>query len=553
MSVGTLLHEQELTALSRQELQKLARSHEVKANSKSTVIIKQLLSKFPEGVPSVSTDATSDTPKPKIELQHSSPILPQATDVDVSTGRSSSPLSSPPPSPLSQFPLSQSTPIIHHVPDRTSPSHRIWPPAPRPSNHGEDAPNFELPSDEEEDEESVYSCETDATPHSSPETSPQPPGSPTALKHAVDVMREVSDKDKALSAKMDSLRTLANKLNRQADQLSGVLRRERESRDRLLAFVTYYIPNNNRWGERLFNGRVLTKEQAAAVKEEYLRNGGRGWKDQGRWEYEEIWGGSFRVAKNLLPPERRFADWVEIAGEEDEQEYMRLYERDQEEKAEKERTLRQQQIRDEVYRKRYADHDGDEEERYRPRRRLAAVEGLATESLVGLGPKDKGKGRMSAAQVEALGDEPDFSFGLLDADDSHEAEERRTRELMDRHLAARLAADEDSDLEEPLKDGEVIIRESGESGENGDSTAAIDVVFGATVQIASDILAGSSCDDTMRGVLEEGLRRLNVLDVRVAASLNTRELAELAARELKDLSQGNDRWKAIIGARLQDA
>ena len=213
----------------------------------------------------------------------------------------------------------------------------MWPPSPPRLPSTQPA---EVEEDDDEAESSDFSYESDETPRSSPATSPQPPGSPSAVKHAVDVIREVSEQDQGLSSRVDSLRTLANKLNRQASHLSDVLRRERESRERILTFATYYTVNNNRWGERFQNGRILTEQQAAAVKEEYLRNGGRGWKDQGRWEYEEIWGGPIRAARNLLPEGKRFADWVEIT-EDDEHDYLAMHEQEQQEKATRELELRE--------------------------------------------------------------------------------------------------------------------------------------------------------------------------------------------------------------------
>ncbi|KAJ8076600.1 hypothetical protein PM082_001023 [Marasmius tenuissimus] len=522
--------EQELVALSRQELQKIARAHQVKANAKSTIIIKQLLAKFAQRVPSDHRKSSNRTRslQPKVESRHSSPDLPSATSAGAA--QPSSPLTSLPPSPSSAASPSRAIPAMPpQTADISAAPRRMWPPSPTM------LPSAPPPEDEDEDGSSDYSHETDETPRSSPPTSPQPPGSPSAVKHAVGVIHEVSEKDKALSSQVDSLRTLANKLNRQASQLSDVLRRERESRERILTFTTYYTTNNNRWGERFQNGRILSEEQAAAVKEEYLRNGGRGWKDQGRWEYEEIWGGPIRAARNLLPVGSRFADWFEIT-EDEEHEYLRMHEREKEEKAAKEAQFREQQLRDELFRKRYAEREDNEDEqrRYNPRRRLEAVERIPTENLVGLNaPGGKGKRRMTAAEVQVH--EQEQSFQMLDEDDSLEIQERETREQD-------IFEEEEVELDE---NGNIV--KSNVDDESTRSGSKVDVVvFGAVLKMTSDILAGHPSDDDHRDAFVEGLHRLSILGKQDANKLDIQELAELANSKLRELGRENDSLKHLL-------
>ncbi|KAK1234256.1 hypothetical protein PQX77_002563 [Marasmius sp. AFHP31] len=538
------LTEQELVALSRQELQKIARVHQVKANAKSTIIIKQLLAKFPQGVPRCFPFAMTDvlvshghssnhakssnrtrSLQPKVESRHSSPDLPPVTSTGAA--ESSSPLTSLPHSPSST----------------TSSSSRYPRCATANSEHlGCSTPNVAP----------LSYCATIGT--STRATSPQPPGSPSAVKHAIGVIRELSEEDKALSSQVDSLRTLANKLNRQATQLSDVLRRERESRERILTFATYYTTNNNRWGERFQNSRILSEEQAAVVKEEYLCNGGRGWKDQGRWEFEEIWGGPIRVARNLLPVGSRFADWFEIT-EDDEHDYLRMHEREQEEQAARDTQIREQQLRNELIRKRHAEREGneDEERRYNPRRRLEAVERIPTENLVGLNaPGGKGKRRMTAAEVQAH--EQEQSFQMLDEDDSREIHERETRERTNRRIAARLAADIDSDVEDYFEEEEEveldengnIVKSNVDDGPTKSGSQVDVVVFGAVLKMTSDILAGHPSDDDRRDAFVEGLHRLSILGKQDANKSDIQELAELANSKLRELGREDDRLKHLL-------
>ncbi|KAG7091098.1 hypothetical protein E1B28_010153 [Marasmius oreades] len=519
MSIGALLNEKDLQALSRQELQNLARTHEVKANSKSVLIVEQLLAKFPDGVPSVATPA-SKHPARKLKVRHSEASVPANN-----SPTTSSPLSSPPPS------LQNCAPSAHEPIEANSNAspRKLWPPAPLVYEHGEDIPDFE--PEEDPNAPSEYSFETNATPRSPTPTSPQPPCSPTAVKHAVETMRQVSEKDNTLYAQVEGLRTLADDLTHQATQLSQVLRREREARQRILTYMTHYIANNNRWGGRVQNDHILSEDQATAVREEYLRNGGRGWKDQGRWEFEEIWGGPIKVAQSVLPVGKRAADWVEIQ-EGGEQEYLNI----RAEIDEEARRLYEKDRRDELWRKRYADRDGEDDEdenRYRPRRRLRAVQQLATESLYGLGVVDKGKRRMSANEVEVLQQEQ--SFQRLAEHDSLEAEEHLAREHMDCEIAARLAADE-CDGEEQEAEREAKIRQAREIAvDNARDAQGIHVVYGAVMKVAADILSGveqwdSETQAKKRIVLEIGLERLNVLAAEDAAHLDIGKLAELAMK-----------------------
>ncbi|KAF9259073.1 hypothetical protein L218DRAFT_699152 [Marasmius fiardii PR-910] len=330
MSINAL-NEKDLQIHSRQQLQKLARTHGVRANSKSTVIIKQLLEKFPEGVPSLSVSITPSksskrklrgkfrTPSPVIEESRTEAQLPLPAANNLATP--SSILSSPPSSPQIR------AAVLHATAEGDASPQRPWPPTSLTYNHDEDSPeNHE--AEEESNASSEYTNETDATPPSSRANSPQPPCSPTAVKHAIETMRQVSEKDSTLSAQVESLRTLADNLIHQAHQLFQVLRRERGTRQRIQTYMTYFIPNNNRWGNRVQNGEILSEVQAAAVREEYLRNGGRGWKDQGRWEFEEIWGGPFKYAQ--LPAERHGVEWVEVE-EGEEQKILNLRARLEEE------------------------------------------------------------------------------------------------------------------------------------------------------------------------------------------------------------------------------
>ncbi|EEB93341.1 hypothetical protein MPER_08013 [Moniliophthora perniciosa FA553] len=167
---------------------------------------------------------------------------------------------------------------------------------------------------------------TYGTPASSRANSPEPPASPTALKHAVEIMRQVADTDTATHKKVEELRSLGEHLADKATLLQDVLIREREQRRRILSFLLYHVSNNNRWGiGRVQNGELLPEDVPEAIREEYLRNGGRNWKDDGTWTFEEIWGDQIRMAPNLDTSENRLDDWEEV-DEVEEEEYLDRYE-----------------------------------------------------------------------------------------------------------------------------------------------------------------------------------------------------------------------------------
>ncbi|KAI3618976.1 hypothetical protein WG66_000490 [Moniliophthora roreri] len=543
-----LLNEQDLKPLARNELQKLARTFKVKANAKSVLIIKDLLTRFPEGVP-CETATTSGNAKlaPKVETpiptlpktpettawgsNRTPPKTPTRTTVRRSTHvvseLSSSPLSSPPatneqPQPSAR--LSTSTDI------------RLWPPKSRHSPRIDDpiaAPDvsdevvLEASTDPVErraDEDAMSSASgqtnvTYRTPVSSRANSPEPPASPTVLRHTVETIRQVAHKDTATHKKVEELRSLGEHLTDKATLLQDVLIREREQRHRILSFLLYYVSNNNRWGTgRVQNGELLPENVTGAIREEYLRNGGRNWKDDGTWTFEEVWGGRIRMAPSLDTSEDRLSNWEEV-DEVEEEEYLDNYEA-----AKALGRLPQQTdlYKDPMVKYFIEDHfertnhgkrraseseaGGQDDARYQARRRISE---FPTSRLVGIQKPDKGKQKMSAAEVERMENERRSEMGATqDAADAEQQEVQQQLRNLDLPLTRKLAQDKARGHQDL-------------------------VVRGAILKVATDTLKGLPVDGKQRKVLYIGLDRLGIMPMTEAAQLENKVLAEIALANLQ--------------------
>ncbi|KAK7045535.1 hypothetical protein VNI00_007367 [Paramarasmius palmivorus] len=530
-----LLNEQSLQALARHELQKLARTHKVKANSKSIVIIKDLLKKFPSGVPlevSEANVATAQAQKPAAQAEQPAPSTPAkrsrrttrkpATTTNVTPSSTHS-------SPSSASAVGQAESSRQEEQQQLDdPAQIVRAATPRATQMANDDQLNNSPQiassyagqDDYLPDGSVTPDYMPGTPISSRESSPERPASPTVLNHAVEVIRQVTEKDRTMYKQILELQSLGKHLRDKTTALQAVLQREREQRHRIISFLHYHVANNNRWGTgRVQDDELLPEDAVNAVREEYLKNGGRGWKDDGKWTFEEIWGGKIRLAPNLDPSKFRLGDWEEV-DEVHEDQYLDQYETlldagalpKRDEPVIHEDPLARHYIEDHFRRRntrkrRASDEDADGEgqgnARHQARRRIASI---PTSQLVGIQKPDKGKGRMSVLEVERM--EKERQSERLETQAARDAEEQETQ----RQGLHRL------DLEMARKLAQNKVRGQQDS----------EKIRGAILKVATDALGGAAVTDKMEKVLRIGLDRLGVISLSEGGQLAPKVLAEIA-------------------------
>ncbi|KAJ3936993.1 MAG: hypothetical protein NXY57DRAFT_1058173 [Lentinula lateritia] len=273
--------------------------------------------------------------------------------------------------------------------------------------------------------------------------SPQPPANDATLKYVVDIIKANTEKDKQMRDEIKILQERAAKAKKLLQEQNYLLTAEREHRDRIISFFLYHIRNNNRWiGQSLNPG-----ELEANVLKEFVSNGGRGWRDMGEWEYGEVWSGPMVVSDSNIEITASNLD-----------EYLRdMWDIHQRERKEGKMNANHFSIDSDPSSTRTPDdpvndtmHSSDApvslsrkrkmttvplDDENRPadkRQRLSPIpEGPRADSLSSPLPiprRNKGKGRMSALEVEQLQreqvrEERVRSMRELDEDDSAEAYE----------------------------------------------------------------------------------------------------------------------------------
>ncbi|KAJ3904940.1 hypothetical protein F5879DRAFT_1001352 [Lentinula edodes] len=126
--------------------------------------------------------------------------------------------------------------------------------------------------------------------------SPQPLANDATLKYVVDIIKANTEKDKQMRDEIKILQERAANAKKLLQEQNYLLTAEREHRDRIISFFLYHIRNNNRWiGQSLNPG-----ELEANVLKEFVSNGGRGWRDMGEWEYGEVWSGPMVVSDSNI-------------------------------------------------------------------------------------------------------------------------------------------------------------------------------------------------------------------------------------------------------------
>ncbi|KAF9071641.1 hypothetical protein BDP27DRAFT_1321655 [Rhodocollybia butyracea] len=352
MAIGDLdfLQEDALSQLSRSEIQKLGKTHNIKANLKSISIIAQLLEKFPEGVPSPKSDAQplpmksgrtkKGAPKKKRQAKkeesvdassisstredgpskpNETAVVPLSPSLDAVIPATTTPAQSstlriseeqtstdnaqvPPPSsvgPLSSF-KPRSSPHCIPWPERPNRfqtrEERDAPPLiPEPAVEVEAEDPSNVPDDEDSNTEIDNLSEISEFSHNPSESSAGDAEDTLAtdeqIKRVLDIVRRNREEDLALHEKVKRSLKKADTAKELLHEQLQKLQAEREHRERIITFFLYHVQNNNRWtGD--------PEKMAAKVYEKWHTNDGRGWKDMGEWEWDEVWSGPIVVAPN---------------------------------------------------------------------------------------------------------------------------------------------------------------------------------------------------------------------------------------------------------------
>ncbi|KAF5393211.1 hypothetical protein D9757_000517 [Collybiopsis confluens] len=323
------LREETLNQLKRQEIQALGKAYDIKANLKTATIISQLLKKYPDGVPNPKNGAqslprqparTKKAPVAKGKKKKGDPsnvkeetmddLSSQSNNVDEPQAvEASDPRAQTPPAAHDSTPEPIAIPqltgrrtrrsngsnnrdiegdarsFVPGLPPQLSAGHTEDPPRPKAGevpniaqddgddNESDNANLSDLEFDNLSDN-SEYSHEPTA---SSRGASPQPPVDQVNVGYASEIIIKNMQEDQKLAVKLRQLKARADRTKTLLQEQYQRLRAEREHRERILSFLTYHVPNNNRWSADGTSAREA--------------NGGRGRKDMGQWEFDEIWSG----------------------------------------------------------------------------------------------------------------------------------------------------------------------------------------------------------------------------------------------------------------------
>lgn len=111
------------------------------------------------------------------------------------------------------------------------------------------------------------------------------------IKRVLNIIRRNREEDETLHEKAKRSLKKAAIANELLHEQRRIFQAEREHRERILTFFLYHVQNNNRWtGD--------SEKMTADVYEKWHSNDGRGWKDMGEWEWDEVWSGPIMMAPN---------------------------------------------------------------------------------------------------------------------------------------------------------------------------------------------------------------------------------------------------------------
>jgi hypothetical protein len=137
------------------------------------------------------------------------------------------------------------------------------------------------------------------------------------IQRVLDIVRRNREEDLALHEKVKRSIKMAETAKELLREQRQILRAEREHRERIITFFLYHVQNNNRWSGD-------PEKMPAKEYERWHTNDGKGWKDMGEWEWEEVWSGPITVAPN----------GAEIAHSNEEEYLRQTWEREQQRRKE---------------------------------------------------------------------------------------------------------------------------------------------------------------------------------------------------------------------------
>lgn len=123
-----------------------------------------------------------------------------------------------------------------------------------------------------------------------------PPANDVTIEYVVDIIRANAAEDQKMRETIQRLRKKAATTKTLLQEQYQILQGEREQRDRIIKFLLYHIRNNNRWREDALDPEKVTAE----VYKHWVTRGGRGNKDMGEWEYDELYSGSITLRPDGL-------------------------------------------------------------------------------------------------------------------------------------------------------------------------------------------------------------------------------------------------------------
>lgn len=157
-----------------------------------------------------------------------------------------------------------------------------------------------MDEDEDDDDDvdnlSEISEYTHAPSESSADSDSDPPANDATMQYVVDIIRANAAEDEKLRVTVQRLRKRASATKALLQQQYQILHGEREQRERILKYLLYHIQNNNRWKA----DGLDPKSVSAQVYEFWATNGGRGYKDMGEWEFDELYSGLVTLKPNNL-------------------------------------------------------------------------------------------------------------------------------------------------------------------------------------------------------------------------------------------------------------
>ncbi|KAG5652845.1 hypothetical protein H0H81_003407 [Sphagnurus paluster] len=244
-----------LHALSRTELQKLAKENSIKANLRSNVIIDLLLDRQRQcQVTALTEERVGQASEPRMLQRWSTPREERIMEISEILHRT-----------LSSNGPSDSTTVEHVAehnlegtvtPDDILERYELqYPPEPQQPTETQQLSELQQPYELQHPSEPPNPSQQASprytiglnTPESSMPGSPDPEAPSDVLEHLVGTIATVSEQDAAVLDQITQLRAVASKLRSKAQDLRSAVRSERARRERIEAYVTYWRRVSPRW------------------------------------------------------------------------------------------------------------------------------------------------------------------------------------------------------------------------------------------------------------------------------------------------------------------